>query len=236
MSRAPLIGAVLTGIFCWLVASPARAELYSYTDKEGVIHFSNLPNDPRYRRFPLKGTKNTFPWKDDLGTLRTIHRIDVDEYDALIIEAARYYTLPPALVKAVVAVESSFEPSAVSHAGAQGLMQLIPSTARAMQVRDPFVPRDNIFGGARYLRILANQFKGDVRLTVAAYNAGPTAVVKADGIPNKPETKKYVPRVIRLYRHYLSTMVCGKLESTQRCRLPLDAAPAPKEPATSGEP
>jgi soluble lytic murein transglycosylase-like protein len=96
-------------------------------------------------------------------------------------------------------------------------MQLIPSTARAMQVRDPFDPRDNVYGGTRYLRVLANQFNGNVRLTVAAYNAGPEAVKKAAGVPPFKETQKYVPRVLRLYRHYLPTMVCGSLSRDGAC-------------------
>jgi len=186
------------------LATPVRATVYAYTDKEGVIHLTNIPDDPRYRPFPLEGKSNTFEWQD-IGKLRRVHRVDVESYDALIIEAARYYTLPPALVKAVVAVESSFEPAAVSHAGAQGLMQLIGSTARAMHVRDPFDPRDNVFGGVRYLRVLANEFEGNVRLTVAAYNAGPHRVARAGGVPEIEETKRYVRRVLSLYKHYLST-------------------------------
>ncbi len=113
--------------------------------------------------------------------------------------------MPPSLVTALVAVVSSFEPAAFSHAGAQGLMQLIPSTARAMQVRDPFDPRDNVYGGVRYLRVLANEFGGSVRLTVAAYNAGPKRVRRARGVPNIAETETYVRRVLTLYEHYLST-------------------------------
>ena len=132
-----------------------------------------------------------------------------DTYDLIIIEAARYYSLPPALVKAVVAVESSFEPAAVSHAGAQGLMQLIPRTARAMHVRDVFDPRGNVFGGARYLRILANQFNGDIRRTLSAYNAGPRAVERAGGVPHIDETRKYLRRVLALYHHYLKTWSSG---------------------------
>ncbi len=185
-----------------VIAGSARAELYSFTDAEGVIHITNIPDDPRYRPYPLEGTSNTFEWKDDVGKLMKVHRLHVAKYDQLIDEAAHYYSLPASLVKAMIAVESSFEPEAVSHAGAAGLMQLMPSTARAMHVRDVFDPRDNIFGGVRYLRVLANQFAGDVRLSVAAYNAGPKAVERAGGVPNLPETKQYVVRVLTLYRHY----------------------------------
>jgi hypothetical protein len=192
------------------VAAPAAATVYAYTDRDGVMHFTNIPDDLRYRPYPLPGKQNTFEWQDDVGRLRRVHRVDIDSYDRLIVEAAAYYSLPAALVKAVVAVESSFEPAAVSHAGAQGLMQLIPSTARAMHVQDSFDPRDNIYGGTRYLRVLANEFTGDVRLTLAAYNAGPERVRRVGDVPNIPETRRYVRRVLTLYKHYLATWKPGE--------------------------
>lgn len=198
--------ALVAFVVCVGAALPARAELYSFTDDEGVIHFTNIPNDPRFRTV---GGDNTFEWKDDLGVLRRVHKVDVTRYDAVIREAARYYSLPPALVKAVIAVESSFEPTAVSHAGAQGLMQLIPSTAAEMLVRDVFDARQNIYGGTRYLRVLANQFGGDVRLTIAAYNAGPKAVERKRDVPAIEETRRYVQRVLTLYRHYLARDLGG---------------------------
>ena len=182
----------------------ARAELFSFVDDEGVIHFTNMPNDPRYRPLPQNNSNNTFQWKDDLGAWRRIHRVDVTTFDDLILEASRYYSLPPALVKAIMAVESSFEPKALSPAGALGLMQLIPSTAKEMRVADPYDPRANIYGGVRYLRILANRFSGDLRLTIAAYNAGPLAVEKNGGVPPFVETRRYVERVLTLYKHYLT--------------------------------
>lgn len=192
-------------LVCMLaVPSVAHAELFTFVDAEGVVHFTNLPNDPRYKPYQVEKTHNSFQWKDDLGTLRTVHRVDITTYDALIREAARYYSLPPSLVKAVVAVESSFEPKAVSPAGALGLMQLIPRTAEEMQVQDTFDARDNIYGGTRYLRVLANHFAGDLRKTIAAYNAGPTAVTRAGDVPNFEETRRYVQRVLTLYRHYLA--------------------------------
>lgn len=193
---------ILTFVAVFGVAQKVHAELYSFTDKDGVVHFTNLPDDPRYR--PYKLGDNTFQWTDELGTMQKVHRVDIKDYDELIVEASRYYSLPPALVKAVIAVESSFEPQAISPAGAQGLMQLIPQTAKEMFVENVFSPRDNVYGGTRYLRVLANQFRGDVRLTVAAYNAGPSAVEKARAVPNIPETVTYVQRVLRLYHHYLS--------------------------------
>jgi soluble lytic murein transglycosylase-like protein len=125
-----------------------------------------------------------------------------DRFAAYIHDAARLYQIPEELVRAVIAVESGFFPRAVSPANAKGLMQLMPATAQRMQVDDVFDPRQNIYGGVRYLRVLANLFNGDLALTVAAYNAGEGAVLRFDGIPPYRETEDYVTRVIGLYRKY----------------------------------
>jgi soluble lytic murein transglycosylase-like protein len=105
------------------------------------------------------------------------------------------------LVKAVMAAESNFEKSAVSRVGAQGLMQLMPTTAREMGVVSPFVPSDNIRGGVRYLSEMLDRY-GDVKFALAAYNAGPRAVDRHGGIPPYPETRAYVKRVLGFYREY----------------------------------
>lgn len=122
-------------------------------------------------------------------------------YDRLIRNTADSFDVDPALVKAVVAAESNFEPRAVSKVGAQGLMQLMPETARAMGVRRPFAPSENIRGGVRYLRSLLDRFE-QLDLALAAYNAGPEAVVRHGGIPPYPETKAYVAKVLSHYRRY----------------------------------
>jgi soluble lytic murein transglycosylase-like protein len=116
--------------------------------------------------------------------------------------AAAKYQLPPELLRAVMAVESNYDHRAVSHKGAMGLMQLMPGTAKEMYVTDAWDPAQNIDGGARYLRILANLYDGDVPKTLAAYNAGPEAVRRARGIPNIPETQQYVRKVIALYQAF----------------------------------
>ena len=197
----------VVGALVLALPSIARAELYSYVDDDGVIHFTNL--DPNAKPQSLASSNNTYLWSDELGALRRVHRVEVSDYDAIIIEAARHYSLPPALLKAIIAVESSFEAAAVSPAGAQGLMQLVPSTAQAMFVRDPFAPRESIFGGARYVRVLANRLGGVLRLTIAAYNAGPTAIERAGDVPDIVETRRYVQRVLALYKHYLASWPAG---------------------------
>jgi hypothetical protein len=122
-------------------------------------------------------------------------------FDRLIVRTAHSYDVDPALVKAVVATESNFEPRAVSRVGAQGLMQLMPATALAMGVRRPFAPRENIRGGVRYLRKLLDRFD-DLDHALAAYNAGPDAVTRYGGIPPYPETEAYVTKVLSRYRRY----------------------------------
>ncbi len=130
-------------------------------------------------------------------------RIDPKEYDAYISEAAKTFNLPEYLIRAVMAVESSYNPYAVSPKGAEGLMQLMPTTAKEMEVKDSFDPRSNIMGGARYLRFLANMFNGDLVLILAAYNAGHAAVKKyGNKIPPFQETIDYVKKVSRLYLQY----------------------------------
>jgi hypothetical protein len=115
---------------------------------------------------------------------------------ALAFEAARRHNLDPALVQAVVAVESGFRPDAVSPKGAQGLMQLMPATARYLGVKDSLDPVDNLDGGTRYLRGLLARYNGDVRRALAAYNAGEGAVARHGGVPPYPETLAYVRRVL----------------------------------------
>jgi len=125
-------------------------------------------------------------------------------YDAYIEEAARLFQLPVPFIRAVVKVESDFHHTATSRVGAMGLMQLMPGTARSMGVMNPFDPRQNILGGARYLRVLANMFRGDLVLTVAAYNAGEGAVQRYGGVPPYDETRRYVQRVLHHYYAFRS--------------------------------
>lgn len=125
-------------------------------------------------------------------------------YDEHIREAATLYRLPAAYIRAILQTESNFDPRAVSPAGAIGLMQLMPFTAERMLVQDIYDPRQNILGGARYLRILANQFNGDIHLTTAAYNAGEHAVIRYGGIPPYEETQAYVVKVLENYERYRS--------------------------------
>ena len=177
-------------------------------DEEGVVHFSNAPSDARYRKLRGRPTGGgVYRARSAPPKVRTLARNGVDDtygrWREHIRLAAEKYALPEELLLAVMAVESNFDPRAVSEKGAMGLMQLMPGTARDMYVDDAWAPEQNIEGGARYLRVLANQFEGDLVRTVAAYNAGPQAVVRAGGsVPNIPETQEYVRKVLALYKSF----------------------------------
>jgi soluble lytic murein transglycosylase len=163
----------------------AAGTVYHYVDEQGIAHFSNVPTDRRY--VLLRASERREP--------------RVARYDGLISDAARDHRLPPALLKAVIAAESRFDPGAVSPKGAQGLMQLMPATARQLGVGDPFTAEENVRGGARYLRELVDRF-GDLSRALAAYNAGPSVVDQYGGIPPYRETRQYVARVLTYYRRY----------------------------------
>jgi soluble lytic murein transglycosylase-like protein len=182
-------------------ASPAHADIYRYEDKDGVIHFSNVNKRGKlYARD--KGRRGASPAPGVSASTSLDPAKTPDEYDAFIREAASLYQIPEALVRAVIRVESNFDPRAISHANAQGLMQLIPATAERMLVTDAFDARQNVLGGTRYLRVLANLFNGNLQLTIAAYNAGENAVIRYRGIPPYEETQAYVTRVLSFYNLY----------------------------------
>lgn len=144
------------------------------------------------------------------GALRVrVHRTKatgLDRYRHLIVEAARKHRVPPALIAAIMHAESNFNPRAVSPVGARGLMQINAITQRHLGVRNVFNPRENIDGGTKYVDELMGSFRGNVRLAVAAYNAGPGAVRKYRGIPPYRETRRYVGKVLKLYRSYRRTL------------------------------
>jgi soluble lytic murein transglycosylase-like protein len=133
--------------------------------------------------------------------------VDSSRFAAIIADAGRKWNVRPELLRAVIAVESNFDPLAVSKRGACGLMQLMPGTAKRFAVADLFDPRANVQGGAQYLRFLLDLFGDDVELALAAYNAGEQTVIKAGyRIPTNPETKAYVPAVMARYRRLIAEL------------------------------
>jgi soluble lytic murein transglycosylase-like protein len=174
-----------------LAAAPAGAETYKFKAPDGTTHFTNAPTDPRYQRMGFtSGTQ--------AGWLR-LPQGDPSPYAREITDAAGRYGIPERLVTAVIRAESGFNPRAVSRKGAQGLMQLMPSTASVLGVRNSFDPRENIEGGVRHLRGLLDRFTGNLSFAIAAYNAGEKAVLAYGGIPPYPETVDYVGKVLRYY-------------------------------------
>ena len=169
---------------------PVSADIYRYVDKDGVWHFTNVRTDAQYKLY-IKTTRKT-PSKF------------IKEYEGIILQASRRFDVDVSLVKAIIKAESYFDHKAVSHKGAQGLMQLMPQTSDAMAVENPFDPEENIFGGTRYLSLLLKRFNNDKRLAVAAYNAGPERVEACNGIPPIAETEQFVKKVMNYYRDYNS--------------------------------
>ncbi len=201
-----LLGLVLVG----LLGRPALAaaeEVYSYQDEDGVLHFSNAPTDGRYHKVNRAGGSTIYRKGPQARALPVAVASGggskLERFREHIRLAAVKYRLPQGLLLAVMAVESNYDHRALSEKGAMGLMQLMPGTAKDMYVDDAWDPAQNIEGGARYLRILANQYAGDPVQVLAAYNAGPEAVRRAGGaVPNIPETREYVRKVVELWKAF----------------------------------
>ena len=173
------------------------ANIYSFTDERGVVHFSNLPHlDKRYKVvYRGKGGGMRIPGYSKISAA------DIAKLSPIIDAAARQNGLDPALLHAVIRAESGYNPRALSIKGASGLMQLIPDTARRYGVNDIWDPHENIHGGARYLKDLLAMFNNNIELALAGYNAGENAVIRAGRrIPNYPETMAYVPKVMGYLR------------------------------------
>jgi hypothetical protein len=183
--------AFLTGI----CHTAAFADIFLYVDKEGVMHFSNAPTQGRYRVYMRESSGSAAP-------LVPSYKPDTNKYDHFISESCLLHGVDFALVKAVIRAESSFDPYAISIKGAEGLMQLMPETSKRLNVANPFNPQQNIAGGVQYLKYLLDRFNADLKLSLAAYNAGETTVAQINGIPNYRETKKYVAEVLRYYQEY----------------------------------
>ena len=194
------ISLLFTVVFIVVLKISGSCDIYTYVDKDGVMHFTNVP------------TSNTIPYsvfiKESSGSRSNSASSvrsrtgDRSPFHGLITQAAEEHGVAESLLKAIIKAESNFDPYAISKKGAMGLMQIMPSNFKALQIRDPFDPEQNIKGGARYFGQLMKRFEGNLRLALAAYNAGPDAVQQYKRIPPYKETMNYVKRVMKYYNDY----------------------------------
>ena len=184
------VGVWVTLLFIIAPASSVHADIYRYIDENGVMHFTNTP------------TSNTHEYKLYLKEKTTLSRkfYAPDKYDRFISNASAQTGVDSRLLKAMIKAESDFNPRAVSKKGAMGLMQIMPENFKMLDLQNPFDPWQNIRAGARYFQQLYERFNGKLALSLAAYNAGPTAVDHYKRIPPYKETEEYVQRVLRYYR------------------------------------
>lgn len=171
-------------VLFFLLTSPFSvcAGIYRYVDAQGKLHFTNVPTTTKFRYYTGEIKKSNL--------------------DDLIEQSAQRFQLDRALIKAIIKVESDFNPRVISAKGAQGLMQLMPDTAKEVGVYNPFDPSESIHGGSLYLRKMLDSFDSNLDYALAAYNAGPNAVRKYGGIPPYAETQNYVRRVKHYFDYY----------------------------------
>ncbi len=185
---------IILGTLFTLIAavSSVHADIYMYIDANGVMHFTNAPtsNEHEYKVYI----------KERTAVSQNFH--STTKYDHFITDAAEQTGLDSHLLKAMIKAESDFDPRAVSRKGAMGLMQIMPENFKMLDLKNPFDPWENIKAGARYFQQLYKRFNGQLALSLAAYNAGPTAVDQYKSIPPYQETEEYVRRVLRYYRTF----------------------------------
>jgi soluble lytic murein transglycosylase-like protein len=173
--------------FTLSISNGKAAELYSFVDKDGMIYFTNIPAEGR--------TKISLSLKRNPSVTSSSEKIE-----SIILTVSERYSVDPNLIRAIIKVESNFNPNAISPKGALGLMQLMPETAKEMAVSNPFNPEENIVGGVKFFNKLLQLFNRDIRLALAAYNAGPGRVVIKNKVPLVEETETYILRIVESYR------------------------------------
>ena len=198
---------IIASVFLWFCSGSADAgPIYVFREPDGAIRFSSSPPKDGSNAKVFSAEKAKFSYYSGKVYERKRSggggRLFRDRFHSIIYRAARQHQVGEDLVKAVIHVESAFNPYAVSPKGALGLMQLMPENIRLLKIRDPFAPNENIDGGVKWLAMLIRRFKGDLRLVLAAYNAGIKAVEKYGGVPPYDETQDYVSRVLIMKDRY----------------------------------
>lgn len=222
--QSRLLQTVLVLLVILVPPASSGAAMYAYVDARGICHYTNTPGDGRYKLTERPPRRVGSPEDQLIRTITNHSNSRLSQaglaagylgqptpqaLNQYINVAAANHQVDPLLIKAVIKAESNFDPKAVSPKGAQGLMQLMPGTARDLQVMNPFDPLQNINGGTKYLRYLLDNYNGNVELTLAAYNAGPGNVTPFGIIPGIPETQSYVAKVMQNYRSYRSGMTAA---------------------------
>jgi soluble lytic murein transglycosylase-like protein len=195
---------LLTALAACAVVAPAFADIYSFKDERGVVHFTNItPSDKRFKMI-RREANNPAPAMFASGdSVYMPSQASIQRYASMIEAAAQFHGVEAALVHAVISAESGYNPAALSKAGARGLMQLMPATAQRYGVQNIMDPQQNIQGGVKYLRDLLQMFSGNMELAVAAYNAGENAVIRyGHKVPPYAETASYVPKVLGFYNKF----------------------------------
>jgi soluble lytic murein transglycosylase len=193
MDRIQRIALVIVGVLAsgvlFLFPSRAPADIYRYIDENGVMHFTNAPTSSKFKLFMRE--RKLF-----------IAKLDSNQFDPIIDQASKRFGLEAPLIKAVIKAESDFDPNAISHKGARGLMQIMPMNFSLLDVENPFDPHQSINAGARYLKEMMDRYQGKLSLSLAAYNAGPGAVDRYGGVPPYQETEEYIDRVMKYYHRF----------------------------------
>ena len=174
-------------VILFTTACPLYADIYQYVDGHGVMHFTNVPTSSKYQVYIKERAK------------KSLSSYNTRRYDHLITGASHRVGISFSLLKALIKAESDFNPLAVSKAGAKGLTQIMPENVKALNIKNPFDPWENIMGGARYLQQLIQRFNGELPLALAAYNAGPKSVERYQRIPPFKETEDFVQKVLKYY-------------------------------------
>jgi soluble lytic murein transglycosylase-like protein len=195
---------LMTAVAFSASAAPAFADIFSFKDERGVVHFTNItPSDKRFKMVRREANNPAVLPVSSGSPGYMPSQASIQRFASLIEASAKFHGVDSALVHAVISAESGYNPGALSKAGARGLMQLMPATAQRYGVNNIMDPQENINGGVKYLRDLLQMFQGNMELAVAAYNAGENAVIRhGHKIPPYAETVNYVPKVLGFYNKF----------------------------------
>lgn len=205
MNFQQFLKTVCATVLCAASSGALADKTYVYKEVDGTVWYTNVtPASQDTARFKLVSIQGRATASASCNGV-TAEKLQLRAlgYDSTILRFAQEYMVDSKLVKAVIRTESCFDKSAVSAAGARGLMQLMPPTAKSLGVTDSFDPEQNLRGGIRYLSEMMTRYDNNIALALAAYNAGPGTVKKYDGVPPYPETQRYIEKVMKYYRHYL---------------------------------